>query len=227
MKKRSLLLVCLVACIAFAIALAREKPAPQADPKAELIMAADRGKALWNDTSLGTNGKSCAACHTDAAGLAGVTRTFPKYQRMADIVAYMAKMAPGKEMMAPKDPTAGKETKKTEQATVRRWHRGTDTRRGYSRSEPSRRAPMGSSREYPRPSEGPSRKASNGFVTGVSAPQRGAQSQSLQWVRHGSVRALMSVSGKLNHGVRAVGAFRAISMNLPAHPLLLDFHPMK
>jgi len=142
MKKRSLLLVCLIACVACALAFAQEKPAPQADPKAELKMAADRGKALWNDTSLGTNGKSCAACHTEPAKLAGVTHTFPKYQpmakkvitidqminmcivnpmkgkalawddqRLADIAAYMATMAPGKEMMAPKEQKP-KETKK-------------------------------------------------------------------------------------------------------------------
>jgi cytochrome c len=144
MKKRSILLVCLIACVAFAVALAQEKPAPQADPKAEINLAAERGKALWNDASLGTNGKSCSACHTEPAELAGITHKFPKYQkmakkvitidqmvnmcivnprkgtalasddqRMADIVTYMATMAPGKEMM-PKEPKKEKEMKKTE-----------------------------------------------------------------------------------------------------------------
>ena len=31
--------------------------------------SADRGKELFNNTSLGTNGKSCASCHSRGAGL--------------------------------------------------------------------------------------------------------------------------------------------------------------
>jgi cytochrome c len=93
MKKRSLLLVCLIACIACALAFAQEKPAPKAaDPKAEFKMAADRGMALWSDPSLGTNGKTCATCHMEPGKLAGVVHRFPKYQAMAKKVITIDQM---------------------------------------------------------------------------------------------------------------------------------------
>ncbi len=150
MRKKSLLLVCLIVCVAFVMVLAQEKTAaPQekmaqeADPKAELKKAAERGKALWSDASLGTTGQSCATCHADPAELAGIAHKYPKYlkmgkkvvtldqivnlcivnpmkgkalawddQRMADLVAFMATVAPGKEM--PKEPKTEKEPKKQE-----------------------------------------------------------------------------------------------------------------
>ena len=44
---------------------------------ANLAMAADqpsidRGKELFNSTSLGTNGNSCAGCHAEGAGLKAI-----------------------------------------------------------------------------------------------------------------------------------------------------------
>jgi mono/diheme cytochrome c family protein len=45
------------------------------DPVAE-------GKALFADTGLGTNGKSCASCHQDGADLAGKAAEYPKEVEM-------------------------------------------------------------------------------------------------------------------------------------------------
>ena len=83
---RSLLLVGLIACVVCAVAFAQEKTAPQADPKAELMKSVERGKALWSDASLGTNGQSCASCHADPAKLAGVAQMYPKYSKMPNRV---------------------------------------------------------------------------------------------------------------------------------------------
>lgn len=92
MRTKSLLLVCLIVCITFVIAMAQEKAALQADPKAEFKMAAERGKALWSDASLGTAGQSCASCHADPAEFAGIVHTFPKYQKMAKKVVTLDQM---------------------------------------------------------------------------------------------------------------------------------------
>ncbi len=36
----------------------------------------EKGKALFNDTSLGTNGKSCNTCHPDGSGINGQKGSF-------------------------------------------------------------------------------------------------------------------------------------------------------
>lgn len=69
MKKRSLVLfsVCLFVSLAVCGAAFAD----------ELSDAAAKGAALFKDASLGTNGKSCASCHSDGSGWAGKAR-FPK-----------------------------------------------------------------------------------------------------------------------------------------------------
>jgi cytochrome c len=74
------------------IAQAQDKPEPQTDSKAELKMAAKRGKALWSDASLGTADQSCASCHADPAELAGIAHKYPKYQKMAKKVVTLDQM---------------------------------------------------------------------------------------------------------------------------------------
>jgi cytochrome c len=62
MKK--LVVFCLIfgVCVLFAAVSAQQ---PMANPKAEFLKSAERGKALFSDPSLGTNGKSCNDCHID------------------------------------------------------------------------------------------------------------------------------------------------------------------
>jgi len=43
----------------------------------------DEGKELFESTTLGTNGKSCATCHPGGEGLAGKAAEFPKFVNMA------------------------------------------------------------------------------------------------------------------------------------------------
>jgi cytochrome c553 len=61
MKKLAVL--CLIAgvCVLFASASAQQ----MVNPKAEFLKSAERGKALFNDPSIGTTGQSCSNCHID------------------------------------------------------------------------------------------------------------------------------------------------------------------
>jgi thiosulfate dehydrogenase len=67
MKKVLVLLVvlCLGFAFMFAYAQKEEKQPVQVDPVAELHSSIERGKALFSDTSLGTNGMSCNSCHVE------------------------------------------------------------------------------------------------------------------------------------------------------------------
>ncbi len=60
--KRAVVLVCLLILVSGALSLAGEKGA---DSKQELKQAIMRGKALFVDESLGTNGMSCNSCHVE------------------------------------------------------------------------------------------------------------------------------------------------------------------
>ena len=59
----------------------------------------DKGKALFNDPSLGTNGKSCATCHPGGGGVekAGNKKTFnimgKKQESLKDAVNFCIEMA--------------------------------------------------------------------------------------------------------------------------------------
>jgi cytochrome c len=56
------------------------KPPAQEEMQEETGMAhgdVAKGKALFEDTGLGTNGKSCASCHPGGEGLAGVAAEYP------------------------------------------------------------------------------------------------------------------------------------------------------
>lgn len=76
----------------------------EADPLAELEKALERGKALFNDTELGTRGKSCNNCHSggDTSGhemmgmkttsLKGAAATYPKYNKRTKRVITLSQM---------------------------------------------------------------------------------------------------------------------------------------
>jgi len=74
------------------------------DGKAELKKVVEQGKALFNDTTLGTTGMSCNGCHPDGGttggemmgmkirDLHGAAATFPKYKMPAKAVITLAQM---------------------------------------------------------------------------------------------------------------------------------------
>ncbi len=83
--KRSMVLVFISAIIAVTVAVA---------------FAAgniEKGKVLFNDTSLGTNGKSCNTCHPDGSGINGQKGSFKimnnKLSTVEDAVNFCVKNA--------------------------------------------------------------------------------------------------------------------------------------
>lgn len=93
--KRAVVLVCLLILVSGALSLAGEKGA---DSKQELKQAIMRGKALFVDESLGTNGMSCNSCHVEGGTKPGkmgdmeippftnVAKKYPMYFKMAEKV---------------------------------------------------------------------------------------------------------------------------------------------
>lgn len=91
----------IVLCVAFAFLYAcaqkeEKKEMPKVDPMAELQKSVERGKALFNDTTLGTSGLTCNSCHMDGgtkgSEMKGMTISafddlgakYPKYFMMAN-----------------------------------------------------------------------------------------------------------------------------------------------
>ena len=74
------------------------------DAEAELKKVVEQGKALFNDTTLGTTGASCNSCHPDGGtgggevmgmkikNLHGAAATFPKYKNQAKAVITLSQM---------------------------------------------------------------------------------------------------------------------------------------
>jgi len=74
---------------------AKKMKGEMADAHKELMAAAERGKALFNDPALGTTGMSCSSCHMEGGTKPGkmgdmeikpfmnVAATYPKYAGMA------------------------------------------------------------------------------------------------------------------------------------------------
>jgi cytochrome c len=62
LMKRSAALLCLLALLVGVYSFAGDK---EADPKNEMKQAIMRGKVLFSDASLGTNGMSCNSCHAE------------------------------------------------------------------------------------------------------------------------------------------------------------------
>ena len=97
MKKALVLFVVLCVSFAFFYACAQkeEKEMPKVDPMAELQKSIARGKALFNDTTLGTTGMTCNNCHMEGGTKAGkmgemtisafdgLAAKYPKYFGMA------------------------------------------------------------------------------------------------------------------------------------------------
>jgi len=93
--KRAVVLVCLLILVSGALSLAGEKGA---DSKQELKQAIMRGKALFVDESLGTNGMSCNSCHVEGGTKPGkmgdmeippftnVAKKYPMYFKMTEKV---------------------------------------------------------------------------------------------------------------------------------------------
>lgn len=81
------------------------KPAAvAADPRAELVKAIEKGKALFNDKKLGKTGTSCNSCHPggnssggtvmgmEIPSLKGAAASFPKYKKPANGVITLSQM---------------------------------------------------------------------------------------------------------------------------------------
>jgi len=93
-----LLLLCVGFAFMFAYAQKEEKQPTQVDPMAELQKSIERGKALFSDTSLGTNGMSCNSCHVEGgtketkmgdmtlSAFDNLGAKYPKYLAMAQRV---------------------------------------------------------------------------------------------------------------------------------------------
>ena len=93
--KRAVILTCVLLLVFGALSFAEEK---EADPKQELKQAITRGKDLFADESLGTNGMSCNSCHVEGGTKAGkmgdmeippftnVAKKYPMYFKMAEKV---------------------------------------------------------------------------------------------------------------------------------------------
>jgi thiosulfate dehydrogenase len=90
--RRSIALLCLLVLVAGSFSFAEDK---EADPKQELKQAIMRGKELFVDESLGTNGMSCNSCHAEGGTkpgkmgemeippFANVGKKYPMYFKMA------------------------------------------------------------------------------------------------------------------------------------------------
>lgn len=90
--KRTVVLFCVLLLVIGALSFAEEK---ETDPKQELKQAFARGKELFADESLGTNGMSCNSCHVEGGTKPGkmgdmeippfthVAKKYPMYFKMA------------------------------------------------------------------------------------------------------------------------------------------------
>ena len=90
--KRGAVLISILLLVAVALSFAGEK---ETDPKQEMKQSFMRGKELFMDTSLGTNGMSCNSCHAEGGTKAGkmgdmeippfehVGKKYPMYFKMA------------------------------------------------------------------------------------------------------------------------------------------------
>ena len=58
--------------------------------KAEFETVVKKGRALWTDGALGTNGVACAQCHPNAAGTH--PETYPKFQKQLGRVIALREM---------------------------------------------------------------------------------------------------------------------------------------
>jgi len=67
MKKALVLTLAIALTFAVVAAFAQDETAEkkERDPEMEFKYAAKRGKALFNDPELGTNGMTCSSCHKD------------------------------------------------------------------------------------------------------------------------------------------------------------------
>jgi len=93
--KRAVVLICLLILVSGALSIAEEK---ENDSKQELKQAIMRGKELFVDESLGTNGMSCNSCHVEGGTkpgkmgdmeippFANVAKKYPMYFKMAEKV---------------------------------------------------------------------------------------------------------------------------------------------
>jgi thiosulfate dehydrogenase len=93
--RRVVVMICVLLLVSTALALAEEKGKMKADSDQEMKSSCARGKALFMDTSLGTNGMSCNSCHAGGGTKAGkmgdteippfahVGRKYPMYSKMA------------------------------------------------------------------------------------------------------------------------------------------------
>ena len=93
--KRSVVLLCVLVLLAGSFAVAGDKKAEHKQAMKESFM---RGKELFMDASLGTNGMSCNSCHAEGGTKAGkmedmeippfkhVGKKYPMYFKMAEKV---------------------------------------------------------------------------------------------------------------------------------------------
>jgi cytochrome c len=100
MKKIMVLLLVLCVGFAFLYACAQkgEEEMKKVDPMAELQKSVERGKALFNDTTLGTSGMTCNSCHMEGgtkdgkmgemtiAAFDNLGAKYPKFFKMAERV---------------------------------------------------------------------------------------------------------------------------------------------
>jgi thiosulfate dehydrogenase len=102
MKRAVLFTLILVAAMVFVVAYAQDqeshKKAGVVTPEEAMKASVIRGKALFSDPSLGTNGKTCNDCHLDGGAKEGmmgkmvvkpfheVNEEYPRYWMMADRV---------------------------------------------------------------------------------------------------------------------------------------------
>ncbi|MFQ6041906.1 MAG: hypothetical protein ACE5PV_13695 [Candidatus Poribacteria bacterium] len=107
MKKAFLISVTFVIVIFVAVMIAEKSMSEKgamADAEAELTKVIEQGKALFNDTTLGTTGASCNSCHPNGGtgggevmgmkikDLHGAAATFPKYKNQAKAVIILSQM---------------------------------------------------------------------------------------------------------------------------------------
>ncbi|MBM3242613.1 c-type cytochrome [Candidatus Poribacteria bacterium] len=109
MKRAFLITITFVIVIFVVVLIAAKEPAmsekeAMVDAEVELKKVIEQGKALFNDTTLGTTGMSCNSCHPDggtAGGemmgmkvkdLHGAAATFPKYKNQAKAVITLEQM---------------------------------------------------------------------------------------------------------------------------------------
>ena len=104
MKSLTVFVLVLGMCVGYAAAVAQEGPMTEANPKAELRKAIERGKTLFSDPSLGTSAQSCNDCHIMGGTQSGklgkmsvkafdkLAETYPKYFPMLNKVMTLDQM---------------------------------------------------------------------------------------------------------------------------------------